>query len=163
MPELVSKAITIRPPWVYCITPKGKLVENRGRNCTYRGLIALHAGKTADVEADNDPRIRAMWGNEPRIGQPVGAVIKVARLVDCHRAHQPAVGIYEPTCCGEWADGLYRGMPAYHLVLDDIFHLPEPVYVRGQQSVPWTLPAEVAEQVAAQFTEEVAARCSQGS
>lgn len=155
MPELVTKAITIQQPWISCIAHGFKTVENRGRTCTYRGLIALHAGKTADVEADDDPRVRAMWGSAVRIGQPVGAVVKVARLVDCHRAHQPAVGVYEPTCCGEWADGLYRGMPAYHLVLADIFHLPEPVYVRGQQSVPWTLPPEVAEKVTAQLAEEV--------
>lgn len=149
------RAITIRPPWVYCIAHGFKTVENRGRPTAYRGLIALHAGRTADSAADYDPRVRAMWGSGVRIGQPVGAVVKVARLVDCHRAHQPPDGLDWPTCCGKWADRWYKpGLPSYHLVLGDIFHLPEPVYVRGQQSVPWTLPPEVAEKVADQLGEK---------
>lgn len=96
-------------------------------------------------------RVRRMCGTAPRIGKPVGAVVKVATLVDCHRAQD-----FPCACRSDWADRWYKpGLPAYHLVLANIFHLPEPVYVRGQQSVPWTLPPEVAEKVTAHLTEEV--------
>jgi hypothetical protein len=152
-------AITIRRPWIDCIAHGFKTVENRGRPVRYRGRLALHAARVADAAADRDPRVAAMWGSRVRIGQPVGAVVKVATLVDCHQV-QPAVG----TCCLPWGDRYYstsrRQVMAWHLVLDGIVHLPEPVYCRGQQGVPWMLPPDAAAQVAAQLGEvaEVAAR-----
>lgn len=145
------KAITIRQPWAACIADGFKQVENRGRNVTYRGPIAIHSARAADVEADRDPRVVTMWGRSGvRIGAPQGAVIKVATLVDCHRAEQNADG---STCCQPWGDREYGLGPAHHLVLRNIRHLPEPVYVRGQQAVPWTLPDDVAAKVAAQLEE----------
>lgn len=144
------KAITIRQPWAGCIAEGFKQVENRGRNVSYRGLIAIHTARAADVDADRDPRVVAMWGRHVRIGWPQGAVIAVATLADCHRAAQSPDGT---TCCEPWGDRLYGGLPAYHLVLRDIFHLNQPVYVRGQQAVPWTLPADTAAEVSAQLRE----------
>lgn len=151
-------AITIRQPWVSCIAHGFKQVENRGKNCLYRGPVALHASKVADTAADRDPRVEAMWGSWVRINQPVGAVVKVATLVGCHQV-QPD----EPTCCQPWGDRWYttarRRDLAWHLVLDDIVHLDEPVYCRGQQGVPWLLPPDVAAKVAAQLR-EVNSLCS---
>lgn len=146
------KAITIRQPWISCIVLGFKQVENRGRPTRYRGRLALHAARVADTESDRDPRVVAMWGAAVRIGQPVGAVVKVATLVDCHQVRGD-VG----TCCLPWGDRWYetarRRVLAWHLVLDEIVHLPEPVYVRGQQAVPWLLPADVAAAVTAQLGE----------
>lgn len=152
------KAITIRRPWIDCIAMGFKQIENRGRPTRYRGVLALHAAKTADAAADRDPRVAAMWGIGVRIGQPVGAVVKVATLVDCHEAEQPQNPILMAegaTCCAPWGDRWHETsrhrVPAWHLVLDDIVHLSEPVYCRGQQGVPWTLPPDVAATVAAQL------------
>jgi hypothetical protein len=145
-------AITIRRPWIDCIAHGFKQVENRGRHVRYRGRLALHAARVADAAADRDLRVAAMWGSRVRIGQPVGAVVKVATLVDCHQV-QPDVG----TCCLPCGDRYYstsrRQVLAWHLVLDNIVHLPEPVYCRGQQGVPWMLPPDVATRVATQLGE----------
>ncbi|MFI6228574.1 hypothetical protein ACIBCR_14835 [Micromonospora echinospora] len=147
------KSITIRQPWASAIAldhANAKRIENRVRPTSYRGLVAIHAGKTPDVAADRDPRIVRLFGRDPRVGMPVGAVIAVAELIDCHQA------VWEKAsqlCCAPWGeDYLPR---AWHLVLDNVRCLPQPVPARGALSVPWTLPADVAAQVEAQLAEAV--------
>lgn len=156
----VTKAITVRQPWAACIAEGFKQVENRGHNVTYRGPIAIHAGRLADVEAVSDERVMEVRGRLVRLGRRIrhssvrGAVIAVAALADCHRATAYGGGTMHGTvCCRPWGDREYGLGPARHLVLRDIRCLPEPVYVRGQQSVPWTLPPDVAERVVAQLGE----------
>jgi hypothetical protein len=149
------KAITIRQPWASAIArpgPNAKRVENRGRPTTHRGPVAIHAGKTPDTLADQDPRIVRMFGRDPRVGMPMGAVIAVAELVDCHQA------TWNPdVCCAPWGEDFYvtptGGGRAWHLVLDNVRQLAQPVPARGALSVPWTLPADVAEQVETQLAD----------
>jgi hypothetical protein len=38
------KALTIRQPWAWAIIHGGKDVENRPRNCRFRGRFYVHAG-----------------------------------------------------------------------------------------------------------------------
>lgn len=144
------KAITVRPPWARCIAVGAKTIENRGRNVTYRGEIAIHAGKSADMAGDRDPRVIRQLGQDPRVGAAVGAVVAVADLVDCHEAQQVTLG----ACCGPWGDRTYNGQPAFHLVLDNIVMLSRPVYCRGALQVPWTLPGHIEEQVRGRIAEE---------
>ena len=151
----VIKAITVRQPWASCIAhlgPSGKRVENRGRPTSHRGPVAIHAGKTADLLADTDPRVTHLFGRDPRVGMPVGAVIAVAQLVDCHQA--------AGRCCAPWGEAHYmtggKMLPAFHLVLADVRRLDRPVPARGALSVPWTLPGDVADLVAAQLAEAAA-------
>lgn len=68
------RAITIRQPYARCVAAGVKPVENRGRNCTYRGPIAIHAAQRASLVGDTDPRVLAVYGPDPRLGAPVGAV-----------------------------------------------------------------------------------------
>lgn len=135
---MTAAAITIRQPWAYAITC-GKNVENRSRPTSYRGPVAIHAGKTLDRDAMHDYRVVAA-GARDRVGALVfGAVIAVADLVDCHLAD---------TCtregCRVWGDPT-----GYHLVLADVVALPAPVPARGALGLPWRLPLDVSSAVTA--------------
>lgn len=140
------KAISVRQPWARCIANGKKTVENRGRPTVYRGLVAIHASKTPDRRATEDPRVVRALGFDPLLGTVLGAVVAVADLVDCHESRD---------CCWPWGEmyhfGPTRTVPAWHLVLTDVRRLGKPVPVRGSLAVPWNLPEAVAEAVAAQL------------
>ena len=145
--------ITVRQPWARCIAVGEKLVENRGKTTSHRGLIAIHAGKTPDPLGDQDPRVLRLFGEDPRLSASVGAIVAVATLVGCHQASP-----IWPTCCAPWGEVLHYGpsgksRPAHHLVLADVVRLDRPVPVRGQVRVPWSAPAEVEAAVRAQLAE----------
>lgn len=146
------KAITIRQPWARAIASGFKDIENRGRPTSHRGLVAIHAGKTIARAADHDPRITAMYGRDASIGVPLGAVIAVADLVDCHPAAYG--GAHGRTCCEPWGEPLHNGGPCFHLTLASVRRLATPVPVRGSLALPFTLPDDVATAVAAQLTED---------
>lgn len=168
-------AITIRPPWAWCIaaaetltalgvTPK--LVENRGRPVAEKwvGLDwAVHAGTRWDRDGAEDWRVQHAWRrywDRPLEGRPVhtdsptGAVVAVARLVGCHQAELDGCG---NPCCRPWGEPWWetgRGVdPAWHLVWANVRKLLRPVPVRGQLPVPWLLPPDLAAKVAAQLEE----------
>ena len=42
------RMLTIRQPWAWAIIHAGKDVENRSRNCSYRGKLLIHAGQSVD-------------------------------------------------------------------------------------------------------------------
>jgi hypothetical protein len=153
------KTISVRQPWARAIACGRKNVENRGRTTAYRGLIAIHASGTADLHADADPRILALFGPDPRLGAAVGAVVAVADLVDCHRA--ATFGRLAGTCCQPWGEQYHANangvVPAHHLVLANIRALWTPIHTPGAVMVPWTLPEDVAEAVTAQLAEVEAA------
>lgn len=140
----VEHAITVRQPYAQCIAIGAKRVENRGRFTAYRGPVAIHAGVVASAHGGRDPRVVAalLRDNRPMAFR---AVIAVADLTDCH----PAAYGGRPgrTCCGPWGEALHNDRPAFHLVLDRIVFLAEPVHARGMLSVPWKLPDGVAARV----------------
>lgn len=152
-------AITIRQPYAHAVAAGTKPVENRGRRTRYRGPVAIHAAARPHPTGDLDPRIRSMYGDDASVGMPLGVVLAVADLVDCHQA--------TPACvnggCGPWGDLLYGNpgiadgiKPAVHLVFANPVPIP-PVRARGQQLLLWTLPPDVEAQVRAHITEEVTA------
>lgn len=138
-------AITIKQPWARAIAAGIKTVENRSRPTSHRGSVAIHAGKAISKEGCSDPRILEAFAdgpwNDPALRQPLGAVIAVADLVDCHPAD---------TCdrdtCKPWGD------PAgYHLVLACAVQIDQPVPARGSLGLPWRLPEDVDLAVRAQL------------
>lgn len=146
--------ITVRQPWALCIATGHKNVENRGRPTSCRGLVGIHAAKAHDPAGDTDPRVVWLWGDDARVGAPVGAVIAVAELVDCHEAEQPANPILVAdgsTCCSPWGDRDYNGKPGWHLVLQNVRRLDVPVYARGSLAMPWQLPEAETAKVLAQL------------
>ena len=91
------KAITILQPWASLIACGAKKIETRGWKTSYRGPIAIHAGKSWTIFTRNltyrGPFYDALWKtNEERKLSPyertellpVGSVIAIADLVDCY-------------------------------------------------------------------------------
>jgi hypothetical protein len=84
------RALTVRQPWAYAIIHLGKDVENRSRNIagSYRGPIAIHAGKRLDTAALDEAARLAGHSVSSLIGlmadAPLGAIIGVVDLVDVH-------------------------------------------------------------------------------
>lgn len=121
------RILTIQQPWASLIACGAKTVENRRWSTTYRGPVAIHAGKAVDQAALDDPHV----GDELRAhgladatlttGLPAGVIVAVAALVDVHHS--------EGLCCVPW------GFPDdswQHLLLDRIQPLREPVPYVGQ-------------------------------
>ena len=118
------RVLSVRQPWALHIIQSGKDVENRTRNIagSYRGLVAIHAGRLADEQA---------LGRLPRLapnGIPrtfhYGAIIGVARLTDVHRADEMHC-LDCPGCeglCSEWAEP-----GRWHLVFANPSRLREPI------------------------------------
>jgi hypothetical protein len=142
------RAITVKQPYAWSIAAGVKTVENRSRNVSYRGPIAIHAGLGWSKRGAADKRVvhAAAAAGGSGLGAllvlaghskvcPAGALIAVAELADCH----PAAG-----CCKPWGDDVYErpGKPAvacHHLVLEDVRALAEPVPCKGALGL-WTVP-----------------------
>jgi hypothetical protein len=148
-----ARGITIRQPWASAFT-RGpihlrKSVENRPRGWP-TGTYLIHAGKAWDGSGSHDPQIVAWNGGiaVPDMARfPLGAVLGVARLVDCHRA---------AGCCQPWG-WTWPGERNYHLVLTDIVSLAEAVPCRDALGA-WTPSDVVLAAVVAQLTAAETAR-----
>jgi hypothetical protein len=151
------KAITIRQPWTQCVVGGHKNVENRGRSVSYRGDIAIHAAKAHDPAGDVDPRVVRLWGRDPRVGMTLGAVLAVAELYDCHEAVDACM--IEGSPCWPWGERLYRGKPAWHLMLRNVRRLDAPAYCKGALQVGWTVPDEVADGITADLAVQAGEPC----
>lgn len=120
------RILTVRPPWSAAIIHSGKDVENRPRNIAgaYRGLVAIHAGKSFDHDArfpDKTPLPVDVYGTEGGIVR--GAIIGVVELVD---VHTDLVGGRPEAHCSRWAES-----GAHHLVLANPRALAEPIPYTG--------------------------------
>jgi hypothetical protein len=125
------KALTLQPEWARLVAmpdgPGAKRCENRAWPTAHRGLLAIHAG------------------------QPVGAVVAVARLIDCVAFERHDSGAPVP---GEWRarHPWFAQDPHAHgpwvWVLVDVRVLLWPVPCKGQLKL-WDLPDDVAAQVLA--------------
>lgn len=86
------KVITVRQPWAWAmfLAPTLKDIENRDWSTTYRGRLAIHAGKSMTL-SEYRTAIRFMhdsvgipWGALPRTEDLVfGAVLGTVELVNC--------------------------------------------------------------------------------
>ncbi|WP_030592890.1 hypothetical protein [Streptomyces anulatus] len=130
------RGITVRQPWAACILA-GKSPENRPRPWSWRGWVLLHAGK-----AKPEPAVL----REPLVARTIrnrelttGAVIGLARLVDCHQDPNGS-----PPCT-PWAQA-----GAWHLVLRDVQELPLPVPAGGQLG-PWKPTPDLVKQALQQL------------
>lgn len=119
------RGLTVRPPWSAMIAHMAKRVENRTWPTTYRGWLLIHAGKGVDRDALSHPLVRAAMGGPRPPAIDTGAVVAVARLVDCH----PDDGR-----CTDWS-----ALGQWHWVLGDVRPLDVPVSCRGALGL-WTPP-----------------------
>ncbi|MFE5095968.1 hypothetical protein ACFRCI_37910 [Streptomyces sp. NPDC056638] len=130
------RGITVRQPWATCILA-GKSPENRPKPWSWRGWVLLHAGKAKPKPAVlREPLVARTIRNRELT---TGAVIGVARLVDCHQDPDGS-----PPCT-PWAQA-----GAWHLVLRDVQELPLPVPVDGQLG-PWKPAPDLVEQALQQL------------
>jgi len=152
----VAKAISIREPWLWCITalkePHGKRVENRGWKTGYRGEVWLHASKKIDEGA---PMGRILVGDEftdlqiwlEGEGLPLGCIVARTKILDClDLSTKAALRYYKRTRTlqARWLAGPYA------LTLDVVEVLPEPVPCAGALYF-WTIKPEVLEKCEAQL------------
>lgn len=108
----------------------GKDVENRSWTSPYRGLLAIHAGKSVD----SDP-LAVTTGQRLEQRLPSGCVVATVQLLDVVRDSS-----------SEWARE-----NCYHWVLSDVRQLAEPVPCVGRQALfklPLDVEARVLEQLA---------------
>lgn len=102
------KVLSVRQPWAWAIIYGGKNIENRNWQTSYRGPLAIHAGKGFDftmeemrigLRGDYGEPITTMLkqfrGNDIR-----GAIIGVVDLVDC----QPSWACDSPWKAGDDPD-----------------------------------------------------------
>lgn len=97
-PDLPTNAISIMNPWGWLISNGFKEIENRDWRRSFRGPVAIHAGKKFDPSALADVSVgrHPVTGEHSLLGvQPVetfidmcrgklnGGIIGVAEIVDC--------------------------------------------------------------------------------
>lgn len=88
-PDLPTKALSIRQPWVWAILNAGKRVENRPRRFHYRGPICLHASQNKNRRCYEDAANEifdtiAPYRAAPHANcAPRGGIIGTAEIVDC--------------------------------------------------------------------------------
>ncbi|HEY2763367.1 MAG TPA: hypothetical protein VGJ13_05055 [Pseudonocardiaceae bacterium] len=132
---MITRALTLHQPHATCVAYFGKPIENRPSRCHIRDRFAVHAGLIVDPVS---ARLARLLERFTRNTYPRGAVVAVANLAGCHRAHG---------CCAPWGE---QGAAVWHWELRGVRPLATPVPCRGHQGW-WTLPPEVAAAVAGQF------------
>ncbi|WP_026931713.1 ASCH domain-containing protein [Glycomyces tenuis] len=143
MTVTVIRALTVRQPWAHLIARGGKTVENRTRRTHWRGPVLIHAAKTLPVA--QWARARGRFGQSAvpeREALPLGAVVAVADLTECHGSGWP--WRCNSGACARWGD---HGPETWHWVLANVRPLLDPIPARGQLGL-WTPANELAAAVA---------------
>ena len=132
------KAITLWQPWAGAMAAGLKKNETRSRYCTYRGDVAIHAGKY-----DTPPEL---WAGLPESIHDIpnalrvrGAILAMVDIWTCtivRDAH------YLSPLSDEAKLGNY-GPGRYILYTRNLRVLRNPVPCRGFQAVPWEVPPDV--------------------
>lgn len=153
-------ALTLKQPWALAVAEYGKPVENRTWQTNYRGLLAIHAGASADRYASFPVRdaqrayrareaaalLAGRIAPEDRMG--FRRLVAVARLAGIHHAGEcadsaPAEGML----CSPWA---FHG--EWHWEFPDVWPL-DPVACHPGRLGLWPLPDDVEKAVRAQLEE----------
>lgn len=123
------KALTICQPYPWLIITGEKPVENRSWPTSYRGPLAIHAGKSRKWLNDDD-EARAAAAGDPLV---FGAIVATCILTDCVRIEDIESGKLHAKypqlanhahCFGPWC-----------WVLTDVQRLAVPVPWRGEQGL----------------------------
>ncbi|MCT7372739.1 hypothetical protein A7R75_27420 [Mycolicibacterium llatzerense] len=142
------RALTVQQPWAGAIIFCGKLIENRRQLWTYRGPLAIHAGKGWSESGGVSEMITGLYDRMTANGGSYhaeawsarGAIIGVVDLVDCH---------HDAGCCRPWGESGYGDLGGRkrsrvtHLVLENPRALAEPIPVAGQLGL-WNVPTDIA-------------------
>lgn len=135
------KTITIWQPWASLVATGIKRNETRGYPISYRGPIAIHAGKKSVHEVwsrylDHETRevICRRLNLTDHTGLEVfslGCVIATANLVDCIEITPEYIATLTPDelALGDYTIGRYAWQ------LTDVKQFPTPIPARGQQGL----------------------------
>lgn len=124
------KVITLHQPWAWAIAEGHKTYETRSWKTSYRGLIAIHAGRHWDVATRDWTQMTARkLGIEVPEMLPLGAVLCVCELKAIYRAEElfPHLGTKE-AALGNYEAGRF----AWRLELKEVF---EPIFTPGKQGL----------------------------
>lgn len=157
------KGLTLTQPWATLIALGAKRIETRSWQTSYRGELAIHAGKGLgefDSEAElwirclTDPfRAALTAGGYANPGHlPRGKIVAVVNLDSIWRLMAGGIEGFSPQPpANELAFGNYAP-GRFGFLLTDSRPLPEPIPCRGALSL-WEVPAEVQAQIRAQLVE----------
>lgn len=160
------KALTLTQPWATLVAIGAKRIETRSWSTTYRGPLAIHAGKGPSTIGW--PQLQHMCrreepfkstlgpvlnGRHPAEVLPLGAIIAIAELVSVTPSTQARIGVWWDSPRGrrydyhatgnELAFGDYSA-GRYAWLLADVRVLPEPIPARGALGLwEWTPPEGV--------------------
>ena len=144
------KALTIKQPWLWCITDHTKRVENRTWKPPYYMVgqrIALHASKARD-SAEWDAACDLVKIALPSFDDlPLGAIVATARLVGFVAVKQNrTVEVVYDLEYYQWRDDPWFFPPAVGWLLSDVRKLSQPIPCRGALGL-WNVPDEMAKQI----------------
>ena len=128
------KAITVIQPFAELIARGDKRIENRVWATSYRGPLAIHAGKSQSYNGDKVFDLAGRYGLE-RMAMSFGAIIAVAKLVDCVKLDDMGVA---PRWASEkypWMHGHEHTEGPFCFVLDAVTRLDKPIFVSGQRKL----------------------------
>lgn len=166
--------LTLTQPWATLVAVEAKHIETRSWATSYRGPIAIHAGKGLGP-VGGERALQRLCQREPFWGVlcdllmppgrmlfaadtlPRGAIVAVAELVDCVGTLTLSSATWRTTPQGrawpltdqERAFGDYSP-GRYAWLLADVRRLSEPLPYRGAQGLR-SLPADVAAEVEARI------------
>jgi hypothetical protein len=124
------KALTVWQPWASLIAEAIKVYETRGRYLSYRGPIAIHAGKKLFAPHEDltlwKTILKVMGKNETEWKEPplyatteavlyheqfpLGAIIATAELVECYLIGRDTLGTFiskKSSTTGDWVKYKY--------------------------------------------------------
>lgn len=140
------KALTILQPWASLIALGAKRIETRSWYTSYRGPMAIHAGRSRKFIniAHQEPFFSALKTISQPIGDcplpidvllPVGEVVAVCRLVNCKEIDNTTLHPWrfnpEELSEQEKAFGDFT-LGRYAWILEDVRMLPEPIPAKGR-------------------------------
>ncbi len=148
------KAITLWQPWASLMAVGVKMHETRHWSTSYRGPIAIHAGKVIDVAGAPETLCNAALGKNWRTTIPRGGVVAVGRLARCRDAWrircQLTAGDLE---AGNYAPGRY----AWQVL--DLHSLKTPIAAVGRQGLwDWEPPVDLEDHLDPAFDHAEACR-----
>lgn len=162
------KAISLHQPWATLCAISAKLIETRGRDCRYRGEIAIQAAKHWEYDQWKlclEEPFRSVlerhgyitWrGQSQVVDLPLCKIVAVSNLVNTRRTSVFDEDVAEwvtrltdqELVFGNYAPGRYG------YVLEHTRQLKTPIDCRGKQAVPFDVwPESVVESVRRQLDE----------
>jgi hypothetical protein len=143
------RALTVWQPHATLVALGEKALETRSRPTSYRGPLAIHAGKHFPVKQQKlcftKPFFSVLWGAGVRTlaDLPLGMVLAIGELTAVLPTTSPEITkrlTEQEADCGNFAPGRWAWF------LENVRLLPEPIPARGMQGL-WTWrPARIGEQ-----------------